>query len=129
MLRTWPSSELSAAHYDKLYALALVKHERRRGSTPKCARAADPEHRPALGPKLPRRRLAAARPAVGAPPSARARSTQFPSVVRRDNRVCLCGCVAAACVRSDDVIGMLEEETEALIQRGYRGAPGDDADD
>ena len=65
MLRSWPSSELSAAHYDKLYSFALLKHERRCGSTPK----------------------------------------------------------------SDDVIGMLEEETEALIKRGYQGAPGDDPDD
>ena len=28
MLRLWPSSELSTAHYDKLYSLALIKHER-----------------------------------------------------------------------------------------------------
>ena len=36
MLRLWPSSELSTAHYDKLYSLALIKHEQKRGSTAKC---------------------------------------------------------------------------------------------
>merc|ERR1712146_80141 len=31
----WPSPDLSAAYYDKLYALAVLKHERRRGASPK----------------------------------------------------------------------------------------------
>uniref|UniRef100_A0A7S3B1H2 Uncharacterized protein n=1 Tax=Haptolina ericina TaxID=156174 RepID=A0A7S3B1H2_9EUKA len=62
MLRVWPDADLTAAHFDKLYSMALLKHERRRGSTPK----------------------------------------------------------------SDDVIGMLEEETEALIKKGYQGKGDED---
>jgi hypothetical protein len=54
-MRIWPSMDLSAAHYDRLYALALLKWERRKGASAK----------------------------------------------------------------SDDVLAMLEEETEALIQAGY----------
>ena len=55
LLRLWPSANLANAHYDKLYSLALLKHERVHGSSSK----------------------------------------------------------------GDDVIGMLEEETEALIQKRY----------
>ena len=55
LLRLWPSANLANAHYDKLYSLALLKHERVHGSSAK----------------------------------------------------------------GDDVIGMLEEETEALIQKRY----------
>ena len=35
MLRVWPSNDLTAAHYDKLYSLVLLKFERRRGATAK----------------------------------------------------------------------------------------------
>jgi len=62
MMRLWPSADLSVAHYDKLYSLALLKHEARRGTN----------------------------------------------------------------TRSEEVISKLEEETEALIKRGYRGGDDDD---
>jgi len=52
----WPACDLSDAHYDRLYALVLLKWERRRGASAK----------------------------------------------------------------SDDVLAMLEEETEALVQSGYQ---------
>ena len=55
-MRIWPAQDLSAAHFDKLYSLVLLKWERRRGASAK----------------------------------------------------------------SDDVLAMLEEETEALIHAGYR---------
>ena len=54
-MRVWPAPDLSAAHFDKLYSLVLLKWERRQGASAK----------------------------------------------------------------SDDVLAMLEEETEALIQAGY----------
>ena len=55
-IRIWPPPDLSHAHYDQLYSLAMLKWERRRGATAK----------------------------------------------------------------SDDILSMLEEETEALIANGYR---------
>ena len=65
MLRVWPSNDLTAAHYDKLYSLAMLKHEQQRGASSK----------------------------------------------------------------SDEVIGLLEEETEALISAHYRTPGGKESDD
>ena len=55
-MRIWPAPDLSAAHFDKLYSLVLLKWERRQGASAK----------------------------------------------------------------SDDVLAMLEEETEALVAAGYK---------
>jgi hypothetical protein len=55
-MRVWPPDDLSMAHYDRLYALAVLKYERRRGASAK----------------------------------------------------------------SDDVVAMLEEETEALVRANYQ---------
>lgn len=55
-MRVWPPDDLSTAHYDRLYALAVLKYERRRGASAK----------------------------------------------------------------SDDVVAMLEEETEALVRANYQ---------
>jgi hypothetical protein len=57
-MRVWPPDDLSMAHYDRLYALAVLKYERRRGASAK----------------------------------------------------------------SDDVVAMLEEETEALVRANYQAA-------
>ena len=57
-MRMWPSADLSTAYYDRLYALAILKYEKRRGASAK----------------------------------------------------------------SDDVIAMLEEETENLVQANYVSA-------
>ena len=57
-LRVWPAADLTAAHYDKLYSLAMLKHEQQRGASSK----------------------------------------------------------------SDEVIGLLEEEAEALVAAHYRTA-------
>ena len=61
---TWPSEDLSAAYYDRLYSLVLLKFERRRGATAK----------------------------------------------------------------SDDVLAMLDEETEALVRARYQPPFEKDAD-
>ena len=55
-MRIWPTADLSAAHFDKLYSLVLLKWERRKGASAK----------------------------------------------------------------SDDVLAMLDEETDALVRAGYR---------
>ena len=55
-MRIWPTADLSAAHFDKLYSLVLLKWEQRKGASAK----------------------------------------------------------------SDDVLAMLDEETEALVRAGYR---------
>ena len=34
-LRVWPAADLTAAHYDKLYSLAMLKHEQHRGASAK----------------------------------------------------------------------------------------------
>jgi len=34
-LRVWPAADLTAAHYDKLYSLAMLKHEGQRGASSK----------------------------------------------------------------------------------------------
>jgi len=31
----WPAADLTAAHYDNLYSLALLKHEQQRGASRK----------------------------------------------------------------------------------------------
>ena len=64
MMRVWPAADLTTAHYDKLYSLAMLKHETQRGASAK----------------------------------------------------------------SDEVIGLLEEQTEALVAGRYRtaGALSDD---
>ena len=36
MLRLWPQADLTTAHYDKLYSLAMLKHEKQRGASAKC---------------------------------------------------------------------------------------------
>ena len=152
MLRLWPSSELSTAHYDKLYSLALIKHEQKRGSTAKCDPPSPSLSAPPLaipvwappplpclrGPRcvgrprprgrfLPQRHVAASSPAprTGGARASRLRklppSESFSAVGPQGGR-------PAAVHRSDDVIGMLEEETEALIRRGYSADP-DPADE